>query len=132
MYWASLRGSFFGIRYLYLWYRHTISVSNGCVGGSNPCGVFCANWYCFHSQFSLVLGIVIRCRPLSSYMWATSACVWIVLADVSMSFSGLHSFIEMCANGIIVAGETYLVSLCCFVAKKTFIRFEKGLCCFLV
>ena len=39
VYWSRLSGSFFGIRYLYLWYSHTISVSNDCVGGSRLCGV---------------------------------------------------------------------------------------------
>lgn len=73
-----------------------------------------------------------RCRPLSSYMWATSNCVWIVLVLVSISFSGLHSLIEICANGMIVAGVTYRVSRCCSVLKWAFIRFEKCLCCLLV
>ena len=117
VYWASFKGSFFGIRYLYLWYSHTISVSNGCGGGFNPCGVFYASWYCFQSHCSLVLGMVMRCRPLSSYMWATSKCIWIVFVEVSMSLLGLHSWIEICAIGIIVAGVTYLVSRCCSVAK---------------
>ena len=40
VYWASFKGSFFGMWYLYRWYSHTISVSNDCVGGSSPCGVF--------------------------------------------------------------------------------------------
>ena len=132
VYWASFRGSFLGIRYLYLWYNHTISASNGCVGGSSPCEVFFARWYCFHNQCSLVLGMVVRCRPLSSYMWATSKCVWIVLVLVSISFSGLHSLIEMCASGIIVAGVTYLVSRCCSITKWAFIRFKKCLCWLLV
>ena len=39
VYWARLSGSFFGIRYLYLWYSHTIFVSNDWVGGSRLCGV---------------------------------------------------------------------------------------------
>jgi hypothetical protein len=39
VYWARLSGSFFEIRYLYLWYSHTISVSNDWVGGSRLCGV---------------------------------------------------------------------------------------------
>ena len=39
VYWASFRGSFLGIRYFYLWYIQ-LSVSNGCVGGFSPCGVF--------------------------------------------------------------------------------------------
>jgi hypothetical protein len=87
------------------------------VGGSSPWGVFFASWYCFQSQCSLVLGMVMRCHPSSSYMWATSNCVWIVLAVVSISFSGLHSLIEICANQIFIAGVTYLVSRCCYVAK---------------
>jgi hypothetical protein len=74
----------------------------------------------------------VRCRPLSSYMWATSNCVWIVLVLVSISFSGLHSLIEICANGMIVAGVTYRVSHCCSVLKWAFIRFKKYLCCLLV
>ena len=49
-----------------------------------------------------------------------------------ISLSGLHSLIEICANGIIVVGVTYLVSCCCFVAKWAFIKFEKCLCCLLV
>ena len=117
VYWASFKGSFFGIRYLYLWYSYTILVSNGCVGGSSPCGVFFASWYCFQSQCSMVLGMVVRCRPLSSYMWATSNCVWIVLVVVSISLLELHSLVEICASGIFVAGVTYLVSCCSYVEK---------------
>ena len=98
----------------------------------SPCGVFFASWYCFHSQCNLILGMVMRCCPLSSYMWATSKCVWIVLVLVFISFSGLHSLIEIYANGIIVAGVTYLVSRCCSVTKWAFIKFEKCLCCLLV
>jgi hypothetical protein len=44
-------------------------------------------------------------------MWATSKCVFIVLVVVSISLLGLHSLIEICANGIIVAGVTYLVDV---------------------
>jgi hypothetical protein len=102
VYWARLNGSFFGIRYLYLWYNQTISILNDWVDGSRPCVVFFANLYCFHSHVSLAFGMVMRCRPLSSYMWATSNCVWMVSEFVSMSFSGLHSLIEICASGIIV------------------------------
>ena len=40
VYCESLRGSFLGILYLYLWYNHATSVSNGCVGGSRFCGLF--------------------------------------------------------------------------------------------
>jgi hypothetical protein len=94
-------------------------------------GVF-VSCYCFHSQCSLVVGMVLRCCPLSSYMWGTSKCVWIVLVLVSISFLGLHSLIDICAGGIFVAEVTYLVSRCCYMAKHVFIRFEKCLCCLLV
>jgi hypothetical protein len=50
----------FGIMFSYLWYNHTISVSNVWVGGSKLCGRFSAWWYCFHSQCNLVLGMVMR------------------------------------------------------------------------
>ena len=76
-----------------------------------------ACWYCFHNHINLSFGMVMRCRPLSSYICATSNCVWIVSVFVSMSLSGLHSLMEICANGIIVAGVTYLESFCCFVEK---------------
>ena len=67
------------------------------------CGIF-VYWYWFESHSSLVFGMVMRCRPLSSYTWAASNCVWIVLVVVSMSLYGLHSLIDMCDSGIIVAG----------------------------
>ena len=66
VYWARLSGSFLEIRYLYLWYSQTISVSND--SGSRLCGVFLAWWYCFHNHYNLVFGMVIMCRPLSSYI----------------------------------------------------------------
>ena len=47
-----------------------------------------------------------------------------------MSLSGLHSM-EIYANEIIVAGVTYLVSLCCH-EKYVLIMFEKYLCCLFV
>ena len=68
VYWARLSGSFLGIQYLYLWYNQTISISNDWVGGSRLCGVFVARWYCFHNHINLFFGMVMRCRPLSSYM----------------------------------------------------------------
>ena len=39
VYCDSLRGSLLGVRYLYLWYNHTTSCSNDCVGGSRLCCV---------------------------------------------------------------------------------------------
>ena len=73
-----LRGSFFGILYLYLWYNHTILVLNGCVGGINPCGLFNDCVYCFQSHLSLLVGMVIRCFHVSLYMCATSFCICMV------------------------------------------------------
>ena len=63
---------FFGIQYLYLWYNHTISVSNGCVGGINPYGLFSDCVYCFQSHLSLSIGMVIRRFLVSSCMCAVS------------------------------------------------------------
>jgi hypothetical protein len=40
VYCANFRGLFLGVLYIYLWYRHATSVSNGCVGGSRLCGLF--------------------------------------------------------------------------------------------
>ena len=98
-----LSRSFFGILYLYLWYNHTILVSNGYVGG-NPCGLFCDCIYCFKSHLSLSIGMVIRCLSISSYMCATSFCICMVHVFAFISFLGLQSFIEICASGMINGG----------------------------
>ena len=45
VYCESLRGSFLGILYLYLWYSHATSFLNDCVGGSRLCGLFSVSWY---------------------------------------------------------------------------------------
>ena len=97
-----LSGSFFGVLYLYLWYNHTILVSNDCVKGINPFGLFCDCIYCFQSHFSLSIGMVIRCFPVSSYMCAVSFCICMVHVSTFISFLGLHSFIKMCACGSMV------------------------------
>ena len=78
----SMESGTFGIAILF-WFRMVVYV-----GGYNPGGVFCASWYCFQSQCSLVLGMVMRCRPFSSYMWATSKCVWIVFWRFLCLFRG--------------------------------------------
>ena len=106
-----LSGSYFGILYLYLWYNHAILVSNDCVGDINPCGLFCDCVYCFQSHFSLSIGMVIRCFPVSSYMCATSFSDCMVHESAFISFSGLHSFIEMCASGMIKVENKYLLAL---------------------
>ena len=41
-----------------------------------------------------------RYFPVSSYMCAISFCVCMVQAFTLISFSGLHSFIEMCTRGL--------------------------------
>ena len=83
-----LNGSSSSILYLYLWYNHTISVSNGCVRGINPCGLFCDCVYCFQSNLSLSIGMIIRCFPISLYKCATSFCVCMVHVSAFISFSG--------------------------------------------
>ena len=118
-----LSGSFFGILYLYLWYSHTISVSNDCVEDINPFGLFCDCVYCFQSHLSLSIGMVIRCFLVSSYMCAVSFCICMVHVSIFISFLGLHSFIEMYTSGIISGGGMCLVSLFCSSVKLAFIMF---------
>ena len=67
--------------------------------------------------------MVIRCFPISSYMCATSFCICMVHVSTFISFSGLHSFIEMCAKGMMNGGGMYLVSLFCSSVKLAFIMF---------
>ena len=86
-----LSGLFFGILYLYLWYSHTITVSNDCVGCINPFGLLCDCVYCFQSHLSLSIGMVIRCFPVSSYMCAISFWICMVHVSIFISFSRLHS-----------------------------------------
>ena len=118
-----MSGSFFDILYLYLCYNHTISVSNDCVGGINPFGLFCDCVYCFHSYLSLSIGMMIRYFPVSSYICAVSFCICIVHVFVFISLFGLHSLIEMCASGIISGGGMCLVSLFCSTVKLAFTIF---------
>ena len=67
--------------------------------------------------------MVIRCFLVSSYMCAISFCICMVHVSTFISFSGLHSFIEMCASGIINGKGIYLVSLFCSSVKLAFIMF---------
>ena len=69
------------------------------------------------------MGIVIRYFPVSLYMCAVSFCICMVHVSIFISFSGLHSFIEMCASGIISGGGMCLVSLFCSSVKLAFIMF---------
>ena len=66
VYCESFRGSFLGILYLYRWYNHATSVSNGWMGGSRLCDIFFAKWYWSYNHFSLVLGMVIKCLHVLS------------------------------------------------------------------
>jgi hypothetical protein len=55
--------------------------------------------YCCHSHFSLVVGMVMRYLPVSSYIYiymcVNSFWVYIVFSTVIMSFSGLHSITDI-------------------------------------
>ena len=118
-----LSGSFFGILYLYLWYNHTISVSNGCVAGISLCGLFSNCIYCFQSHLSLSIRMVIRYFLVSSYICATSFFVCMACVSTFISLSRLHSLVEICASGIVNCEGMYLVSLFCASEKLAFIMF---------
>ena len=89
-------------------------MSNDCVGGISPFDLFCDFIYCFQSHFSLSIEMVIRCFPISSYMCAISFCICMVHVSTFICFSELHSFIEMCASGMINGKGIYLESLFCY------------------
>ena len=118
-----LSGSFFDIIFLYLWYNHTISVSNDCVRGINPCDLFSDCVYCFQSHLSLSIGMVIRCILASSYMCATLFCVCMVCVPTFIFLSELYSFVEKCACGMTNCKGMYLVSLFFLSEKLAFIIF---------
>ena len=82
--------------------------------------LYLALLYCCHSQFNLVVGMVIRCFPVFSYMWVCSLCICIVSLLVRMFFSGLHSFMNICVRVIVVAGGMNLVSMFCSGVKCVF------------
>jgi hypothetical protein len=86
-----LRGFVFGIRYLYRSYNHMIYVVKGCLRGSNWCCILRFVLYCFHSHFSLVLGIVNRRFPSSVNRWAMLSMICMVGLVVFISLSRLHS-----------------------------------------
>ena len=90
-----------------------ISVSNVCMEGIRLCLLPAFLWYCCHSHFSLVVGMVARYLPVSSKRWVISFCVCIVFFMVVMFFSGLYSVILIWVCGIILGGGINLVSLFC-------------------
>ena len=57
---------------------------------------------------------------MSSYMWVCSLCICMVFLLARISFSGLHSFIKICVNGIAVDGGMNSVSLFCSSVKCVF------------
>ena len=52
-----------------------------------------------------------------SYIWVCSFCICIVSLLVRMSFSGLHSVMNICVSGMDVDGGMNLVSLFCSGVK---------------
>lgn len=56
-------------------------------------------------------------------MWVSSFCICIVSLLVMISFSGLHSDMDMCVSGIIVGDGMNLVSLGCTGEKCVFMMF---------
>ena len=56
-------------------------------------------------------------------MCATSFCACMEYVSTFISFSGLHSFIKMCASGMFNGGGMYLVSMFCSNVKLVFIMF---------
>ena len=85
--------------------------------------LICDCVYCFQSHLSLSIGMVIRCFHVSSYICAISFCICMVHISTFIFFSGLHSFIEMCASGMINGKGMYLVYLFCSSVKLAFIMF---------
>ena len=65
--------------------------------------------------------MVIRCFLVFSYMCLASFCICMVHVSTFISFSRLHSFIEMCTSGMINGRGMYLVSLFFFSVKLAFI-----------
>ena len=89
-------------------------------GGTRPCVLYLSILYCCHSHFSLVVGMVMRCLPVSSYICVISFCICIVFISVAMFFSGLHSVIIMWVCGNIVGGGINLGSLICVGVRCAF------------
>ena len=89
-------------------------------GGFRPCVLYLTILYCCHSHFSLVVGMIMRCLPVSSYICVSSFCVFIVFISVAMSFFGLHYVIIIWVCGNIVGGGMNLGSLIFVGARCVF------------
>ena len=69
------------------------------------------------------MGMVMRYFPVSSYICAVSFCICIVHISIFISFSGLHSLIEICTSGIVSDRGMCLLSLFFSIVKLAFIIF---------
>ena len=65
------------------------------MGGTRQCVLYLSLLYCCHSHLSLVVGMVMRYLPVSSKICVNSFCVCIVLVALAISFSRLHSIIDI-------------------------------------
>ena len=73
-------------------------------GGTRLCVLYLSLLYCCHNHFSLMVGMVMRCLPVFSYICVNSYCICIVFSLVTMSFSGLHFVIDIWVCGSVVEG----------------------------
>lgn len=110
-------GFFFGILELYLWYNHITYVSNDCGRGTRSCVLYVSLLYYYHSHFGVVVGMMMRCFPVSSYVCVNLFYVCIVFSTVAMSFSRSYSITDIWMCGIIVDGGMNLGSLVCMGAR---------------
>ena len=122
VYWVSLRGSFFGIRYLYLWYNQTNSVSKDWVVGSMWFGIWRLLWYCFHNHCSLEVGIE-KEMSFIVFVYVGIFSVDIYSGDCGGNVIFRVTFInEICKRGMIIGGVTNLVSLCWSSVRSAWIN----------
>ena len=85
---ASSGGFFFGILELYLWYNHITYVSNDCGRGTRSCVLYVSLLYYYHSHFGVVVGMMMRCFPVSSYVCVNLFYVCIVFLQWQCLFLG--------------------------------------------
>ena len=88
-----------------------------------PCNLSFIFYYYFHSHSNFLVGMVIRCFLVFSYIWATFFFVSMVCLFISMSISQLHSLVKICVGGTIIDVGIYLVSLCCIEVNCALIIF---------
>ena len=82
-------------------------------GDTRLCVLYLSLLYCCHNHLSLVVGMVMRCLPVFSYICVNLFCMCMVFSLVAMSFSGLHSVTDIWMCGNIVDGGMNLGSLFC-------------------